>query len=250
MSLNPLEILRTRLSHAQVGVRQVLLLQHRLPHLYDAAAYPIYNMYPKIQLSTTDPDTLERGQIAGYYADATINDNLTVDSPFAVADLQALTYVQSADTLFFAHPSYPPYKLERYSHYSWRFSIMSFTPQMATPEAPTAVYSESPGASTRDVKYAISAINAAGEESLLGPPTTVTVDSPWESGAVVDISWAAVVGATLYNVWKNSRGSWGLIGTTQPTDAGEKAEPDDAISGGDLPFLFYVTTPAAQSAPH
>jgi MoaA/NifB/PqqE/SkfB family radical SAM enzyme len=37
MSLNPLEILRTRLSHAQVGVRQVLLLQHRLPHLYDAA---------------------------------------------------------------------------------------------------------------------------------------------------------------------------------------------------------------------
>lgn len=27
-------------------------------HLYDACSYPIYNMYPKIQLSTTDPDTL------------------------------------------------------------------------------------------------------------------------------------------------------------------------------------------------
>lgn len=27
-------------------------------HLYDADSYPVYNMYPKIQLSTTDPDTL------------------------------------------------------------------------------------------------------------------------------------------------------------------------------------------------
>ena len=40
-------------------------------------------------------------------------------SPYALADIWALTFTQSADTLYIAHPNYPPAKLQRSAATSW-----------------------------------------------------------------------------------------------------------------------------------
>lgn len=42
-------------------------------------------------------------------------------SPYAEADIQQVQYVQINDVMFFAHPSYPPYKLSRLSDTNWTF---------------------------------------------------------------------------------------------------------------------------------
>jgi hypothetical protein len=47
-------------------------------------------------------------------------------SPFEDGHLTNLKFVQSADVLYFAHNSYPPYKLLRNNHTSWEFIEMDF----------------------------------------------------------------------------------------------------------------------------
>lgn len=46
--------------------------------------------------------------------------------PYVVADIPALKFCQSADTLFIYHSSYPPAKLVRNSHISWTYSVLVF----------------------------------------------------------------------------------------------------------------------------
>ncbi len=182
--------------------------------------------------AATDPGDEVFGYYYGYWADAPHNNNLTISSPFALADLAQLRCTQSADTMFFAHPSYPPYKLERYSHYTWRFTPVDFTPSMLAPDGLTATYSETPGATTRTMIYAVSAIDGDGNESLMSEQISATVDSPWASGAMVDLAWNEAPGAVQYSVWKNSRGAWGLIGTTSVEGSTGLAKGTE-ISGGD-----------------
>ncbi len=47
-------------------------------------------------------------------------------SPYGEADLFALKFAQSADTLYVAHPDYPPMKLLRYSHDEWSLEQVAF----------------------------------------------------------------------------------------------------------------------------
>ena len=44
-----------------------------------------------------------------------------IDSPYAYSDLEKLRHVQQFDTLLFAHPNYPEWKLTRFDHTDWRF---------------------------------------------------------------------------------------------------------------------------------
>jgi hypothetical protein len=192
--------------------------------------------YSTIYLKTaTDPDTLAFG---AYVAE--FSGNLQIDSPFAAADLRDVSYCQSADTVFFAHPSYPPCKLLRYSHYTWRFVTMAFEPEQQSPGSVTATYSKSPGETTRAIRYAVSAISTGGEESEMSEDVSVTIDSPWASGATVAVAWAAAPGARQYNVWKNSRGSWGLVATTD-TFAEVRKQAGTTISGGDYSATYAKT---------
>ncbi|MEI6083985.1 MAG: discoidin domain-containing protein, partial [Verrucomicrobiota bacterium] len=159
--------------------------------------------------------------------------DLEVTSPYAEADLPLVKFVQSADTLFLTHPSYPPYKLTRTSHSSWEFTPMTFTVSSHTPLGLAAAYTngDSSPVTVRTIKYQVSAIDSNGEESLPCAAVLVTdVDNPWFSGATVDISWTAVDGATGYNVYKNVRGYYGLIGTVRKDAA--RITTGSMISGG------------------
>ena len=49
-----------------------------------------------------------------------------IASPYAVADLQALAYAQTADTMYLAHPSHPMQKLTRSAHTSWTIGPVAF----------------------------------------------------------------------------------------------------------------------------
>ena len=51
-----------------------------------------------------------------------------VTTTYATADLAALQFRQSADTVYITHASYAPAKLERVSETSWRLTTISFLP--------------------------------------------------------------------------------------------------------------------------
>lgn len=51
---------------------------------------------------------------------------LEVITPYAAADIFDLRFVQSADTMYFTHPSYDVRKLTRTDHDAWKFSIPIF----------------------------------------------------------------------------------------------------------------------------
>src|SRR3546814_20922584 len=47
------------------------------------------------------------------------NQALVLTTPYAEADLQGITAVQSADVMYLFHEDYPTYKLLRFGHTSW-----------------------------------------------------------------------------------------------------------------------------------
>lgn len=51
-----------------------------------------------------------------------------IASPYQEADLEDLHFVQSADTMFKAHTSYPMRKLVRLANTNWKLSTLTFTP--------------------------------------------------------------------------------------------------------------------------
>ena len=54
------------------------------------------------------------------------NDPFQVLTPYDVTDLPTLKWTQSADILYFAHPDYPPYKLERRGGTKWSMVRIAF----------------------------------------------------------------------------------------------------------------------------
>ena len=50
-----------------------------------------------------------------------------VTTPFTLADLPDLQWVQSTDTMYLVHPAHAPMKLERTGHTSWTLSAITFT---------------------------------------------------------------------------------------------------------------------------
>lgn len=135
-------------------------------------------------------------------------------SPYTAADLALVKYHQISDTMYMTHPSYPIQKLTRTDHHVWTFTVVTTTSSVAAPAGLAGVNSIAVGSVTRDMKYKVAAV-IDGEESLSSAAVTVTVDSPWTSGAVVTLSWTAVAGADSYVVYKNSRGFWGFMGSTE-----------------------------------
>lgn len=62
----------------------------------------------------------------GYWAALPASGVLQVPTPFSATDVWLLNFVQSADTLFIAHPNYPPMKLQRAGAISWPCSVLTF----------------------------------------------------------------------------------------------------------------------------
>lgn len=154
----------------------------------------------------------------------------SLDTPFAADEIQDIKFVQSADTMFFAHPNHPPVKLVRSGHASWAFSYIDFTPVFPAPEgvsvSTTGFVDESNTYVETEVSYKIAAVNDREIESMPSAAVTAKILSTWPTGARVKLSWNAVEGAVRYEVYKNARGYYAWVGSAETT-----AFTDDNIEG-------------------
>jgi len=155
-----------------------------------------------------------------------------ITTPFALADLPKLKYVQSADVIFFTHPGYAPCKLTRSSHYDWTFADLDFSPNISPPTTLSISKSGFSG-TAQTISYKVSAVAKSGEESKPSDAVSVQIDSYWPQGGRVTLTWGAVTNATEYNVYKNSRGYYGWVATISADDTLEYkddyVEPDTSI---------------------
>lgn len=129
----------------------------------------------------------------------------TPTSPYAVADLPQLKFVQSADTMTITHPDYAPRDLTRSSSTSWAFTTITFAAATAAPTGVTAVASI--GGSVTTYSYVVTAISADGkEESLASAAGSVATAKAMSITAAefISVSWTGVSGASRYNVYRQA----------------------------------------------
>lgn len=161
---------------------------------------------------------------------------LEVATPFAVADLVDLRFAQSADVIYFAHPSYAPCKVSRYADDDWRFSTLTFMPIMATPGAPSLSILDKRAAddkpnnpSKTDYTYLITAFDEEGVESKPSASATIEAEDLNSVDYHIRISWARVSGAEGYRIYKKKQGVFGFIGRA----SADETSFDDKNIGAD-----------------
>jgi len=72
-------------------------------------------------------NAIDTTNFTAYTSGGTATEIYNIASPYAVADLPAVRFVQSADTMFLVHPSYAIRKLTRTADNNWTFSTASIT---------------------------------------------------------------------------------------------------------------------------
>lgn len=164
-----------------------------------------------------------------------------VASPYAEEHLTGIRYAQKGDVMYLVHPNYAPYKLERTGHTSWAIAAVSFTSSISAPTGASAAWSgQADGAFTQN--YVVTAVNAAGEESVASAAASVNdaySSGEWVVGDKITVSWSAVTGAEEYNVYKETNGYYGFIGvssTTSYLDTNFKGDTSDTPPVANNPF--------------
>lgn len=150
--------------------------------------------------------------------DPDTNEPYEIETPWAVADVFDIHYVQNADVMTLVHPNYPPHEIRRYSETDWRCEQVHLNTTL-TP--PTDVHSERTQSAASDQNaekytqsYVVTSMNAdRTEESEPSAPTSV-VANLYATGTTVTISWDAAPGAARYRVYKLIGGVYGYIGET------------------------------------
>lgn len=142
-------------------------------------------------INTTSYSAFTSGTVARVY---------TIISPYLAEDLATLKYTQSADTLTITHPSYAPRNLTRTGHTSWTLTAITFG---STQVAPVFTSATPSAAGAVDYKYVVTAVNAAGDESIASniADSPASVNMATTAGSVT-LVWAAAAGASYYNVYK------------------------------------------------
>lgn len=147
-----------------------------------------------------------------------------VGSPYNGVELPELDFEQTADTMYIAHIDHAPTKLVRSGHTAWTFETVAFGPTIDAPgscsaSATTAnLDTENSGASyfPQPATYVVTAVNDdTGQESRASSESSATNDLSLKRNYNT-ITWAAVTGATRYNVYKADNSQFfGYIGTTE-----------------------------------
>lgn len=139
-----------------------------------------------------------------YTNGGTVAKLVTVTSPYAIEDLAALKFTQSADVMSFAHPDYPPYELTRNSATSWSFATASFSASVAAPTSATATASSTTASLSTSYQYVVTALTEGANESVASNIASVTnsVDISNVAGTIT-VNWTGVTGASQYNVYRS-----------------------------------------------
>jgi hypothetical protein len=178
-----------------VGMTQLNNRRFRLANVTSSTA----------ELKTLDGTDLNASGYTAYSSGGTASRVYTLTTTYAIADLfdadgrLRLTFSQSADVMYIAHPDYPVRKLSRTGHTSWTIADVDFTDGPYLDENTTAVTLGLSGTSGAGLTLTASAASAINDGD--GFQTT-------DVGRLVRIghaatSWAAStaysVGAVRYN---------------------------------------------------
>jgi hypothetical protein len=167
-----------------------------------------------------------------------------IATPYTTADLPTLKYVQSADVMTIAHPSYATRNLSRTAHTSWTLATITLAPALAAPAGPIATPTNGTGViPTHTDSYMITAVAAETLEESLPSVAATCLNFPLSpaTGTYNTVTWSAVTGATKYNVYKESNGSGihGFIGSATAlsfTDTNLAGDDSDTPPGARDPF--------------
>lgn len=149
-----------------------------------------------------------------------------VSTQFAASDLRVVRFAQSADVVYFVHPSYPPCKLSRYADNDWRWATLTFMPSIVAPQTPAlqildkrADDDKPKNPSRTDYSYLVTAIDGeTGEESSASPAATIEAEALNSVDYHIRITWPAVSGASEYRIYKKKTGVFGFIGRASKDD--------------------------------
>lgn len=132
-----------------------------------------------------------------------------IGTPWAITDIAALKFTESADVMSITHPSYRPYDLKRITNNNWTLTPVTFVATQIAPGQPNAVATVQPNAGTSPptlpcaYAYVVTAIDVNGNESIASPIVNVlnSVDMAVTAGSII-VTWPAAVGAVRYNVYR------------------------------------------------
>lgn len=140
--------------------------------------------------------------------------------PYGMWELKDISFAQSADVVYLAHPAHAPAKLCRYGNASWSYEVIEWMPGIAAPGI-TAVRTvgsiPSSEKSRSHYEYVATAIDATtGEESLASGVARIENAAPLSQTYFVELTLSAVANAAEYRVYKKRGGVFGYIGTVDP----------------------------------
>lgn len=166
------------------------------------------------------------GSYIGVASATQIINAMAMRNPYAVDDVYDISYAQVGDVLYLAHKKYPLKKITRSGvgpNYIWGIQNVSFNRSLSAPSAPIVTWHSGDaetGAEEYDLSYVITAVDADGIESVASPVGSCVGRYPtdWVQGDYVSLSWDKVAGAVEYNIYRESAGYYGFIGTTDATE--------------------------------
>lgn len=186
--------------------------------------------------------------VARWYA---LPADMTYEIPtnYLEADLFDLHYVQSADVMTITHNNYPPRELRRNGATDWTLTLINFGSPLGSPAPPFVVKF---GTGTGyNYSYVVTAIAAdLVSESTGSGARTIANSNLYTSGTYHVISWVAVAGAAMYNVYREQGGLWAYIGQTTLTSiVDDNISPDASMCPPtyDAVFVGAGNYPAAVS---
>lgn len=143
-----------------------------------------------------------------YTGGATAQRVYTIASPYAVADLPLLKFVQVTNTMYLTHPAYPPTNLAFTSTTSWAFSTITFGASINTP---TGLATSATAGTGAWFLYAVTAVDVNGQESLPATVAAANVVNITTTSGTITVSWSPVAGANSYNIYRAEVSSAGSV---------------------------------------
>lgn len=165
---------------------------------------------------------------------------VSIESPYALDDVYALSTAQAGDIVYLAHKNYVLRKLTRSGtapDYEWALEEVVLNQSLAAPAAPTVTFVRDNGDDSAPLnytlRYVVTAVDGDGVESVASAVGSTSGKYPtdWVVGNHVVLAWTAVDGAEEYNIYRESAGYYGFIGVSRSTSfQDQNFEPDTATT--------------------
>lgn len=161
------------------------------------------------EVGTTTTDTFELlnpsgsnidGDAGGAISVSAVARVYTLATPYAAEDLAHLRIKQHLNEVWLTHPDFAPRKLERIDSTNWTISTIAINNSVAPP---TGVTIASNGAGSHTAVFAVTAVDADGNESL---PTYAVGEGLVDFSAAsetITTSWTASADAVSYNIYRS-----------------------------------------------